>query len=613
MIYTFSGNDDDVAGVTGMGGDWHRGATMTNDNVSDGSGVIEVWYALDAAGGSKSLTVNSASGGWQAWVTEYSGVDPTNGFVSATSNFGSSDDPSVSLSGSSGDLVVVGSNVVGTFSSNPASPWSEGDDSDDFNNTFGRTAVYRVLTSSGSVTADWSATSSGDWGAVGIVLVPTHQAASGIRYVTDGSTQSGDSGLESGQAGQVFPQDSIPGDSLVAVIYTFGGNTDDISSLSGMGGDWQRAASMSNDDASDNEGDTEVWYALDVTGGSKDLTVTGATGGWVAWVGEYSGVDPTDGFVSAATGYGNSTAPSVTFDSVPAGDLVVAGGSTEGSFSSSPFSPWVEGDMADDFNNGFGGTAAYQIRASSGSATATWGSYSSNNWGAVGLILAPTSGSRGGGDTMQYVYDVLGRKVCEASPDATSAGVNCPAPDDSRVPGTTTWTYDADSEMMSETDPVGNTTDYDYDGDGNQTEVTDGLGNVTKTIYDADDRVSSVTQGYGTDFASVTSYTYDIIPDDCPSDPTGTTYCAEVENASLRDDHELLQRVGRADRGDSTQHDRRGRYDLFIRPGRKPRDQDRRSGHDDVHLRRRRPAGECELLRRPVRHVHPFRRYLQLR
>jgi RHS repeat-associated protein len=119
--------------------------------------------------------------------------------------------------------------------------------------------------------------------------------------------------------------------------------------------------------------------------------------------------------------------------------------------------------------------------------------------------------------------------VCEASPDATSAGVDCPD-SDSRVPGTTTSVYNDDSEVTSETDPDGNTTDYEYDSDGNQTEVTDPLENVTMTTYDADDRVSTVTQGYGSGSASTTTYTYDIIPDDCPSDTYGTTYCAQTEN-----------------------------------------------------------------------------------
>jgi RHS repeat-associated protein len=528
LIYTFSGNDDDIAGVTGMGGVWHRGATMSNDNANDDSGVIEVWYALDVAGGSKSLTVNGAAGGWQAWVGEYSGVDPVNGFVSGSSNYGDSTSPSVSLTGSSGDLVVVGANVVSSFSSSPSSPWSEGDSGDDFNNTFGRTAAYRVLSASGSVTADWTASASDDWGAVGILLQPSGQAASGIRYVTDGSTQSGDSGLDSGQSTTVLPSDSIPGDALVAVIYTYSGNADDVSSVSGLGGDWHRAASMSNDDTSDNEGDVEVWYALDISGGYKDLNVTGATGGWIGWVGEYSGVDPTDGFVSASSDYGNSDTPGVPL-TVPSGDLAVTGANTEGSFSFSPFSPWVEVDQADDFSNGQGDTAAYEVATSSGTATATWGSYTANGWAAAGVVLAPSSGSRGGGDTTEDVYDVLGRKVCEASPDATTAGVDCPD-SDTYVPGTSTWSYDADSEVASETDPDGNTTDYDYDADGNQTEVTDPLGNVTKSAYDADDRVISVTQGYGTDSASTTSYTYDIAPDDCPTDSTGTTYCTESEN-----------------------------------------------------------------------------------
>jgi RHS repeat-associated protein len=528
LIYTFSGNDDDVTGVTGMGGSWHRAATTTNNNASDDSGVIEVWYALDVAGGSRSLTVNGASGDWQAWVAEFSGVDPVNGFVAATSNYGSSTSPSVTLDGSDGDVAVVGSNVVGQFSASPASPWSEGDSSDDFTNTFGRTAAYRVLSSTGSVSADWTATSSADWGAVGLILAPTYSAQSGIQYVTDGSTQSEESGYASGQTVPILPENSIPGDAVVAVIYTFNGNADDVDSITGLGGDWQRAASETNDGTSDNGGDIEVWYALDISGGSNTITVNGATGGWTGWVGEYSGVDPVNGFVSGYANSGNSDDPSVSM-SVSSGDLAVAGANAYADFAASPYTPWVEGDMADDFADLEGDTAAYDLATSTGTVTPTWSTDGGAEWAVAGIVLAPSSGPRGGADTTQDVYDVLGRKVCEASPEATSAGVYCPD-SDTYVPGTATWAYDADSEVTSETDPDGNSTSIDYDADGNQTEETDGLGNVTKTAYDADDRVTSSTQGYGTGSASEMSYAYDITPGDCPTDPTGTTYCTQTTN-----------------------------------------------------------------------------------
>ncbi|MGA2037590.1 MAG: IPT/TIG domain-containing protein, partial [Acidimicrobiales bacterium] len=133
-------------------------------------------------------------------------------------------------------------------------------------------------------------------------------------------------------------------------------------------------------------------------------------------------------------------------------------------------------------------------------------------------------------DTTKAVYDVDGREVCEASPNATAAGVSCPAAGQPRVADTTTWVYDADGQVTTETDPDNNTTSYLYDADGNQTRVTDALGKVTKTTYDPDDRVITTTSGYGTSAASMTTSTYDIAPASCPSAPAGTTYCTQSTN-----------------------------------------------------------------------------------
>jgi RHS repeat-associated protein len=130
-------------------------------------------------------------------------------------------------------------------------------------------------------------------------------------------------------------------------------------------------------------------------------------------------------------------------------------------------------------------------------------------------------------NTTSFVYDGLGRRVCKASPTATAGGVQCPAAGQPRVAGTTTWSYDPDSEMVATTDPLGNTTNYSYDPDGNQTQVTDPRGNVTKTTYDADSRKISVVAGFGTSSAATTSYSYDISPGSgsCSSAVSGATYC----------------------------------------------------------------------------------------
>jgi YD repeat-containing protein len=451
------------------------------------------------------------------------------------------------------------------------------------------------------------------------LLAPTYQAASGIRYVSDGSTQSGGSQFASGQSAQVLPQDSIPGDALVAFIYSQAGDADDVTSVSGLGGDWHQAASETNDgdDEDDSPGELEVWYALDVSGGSEDLTVNETTGDWIAWVGEYSGVDPSEGFVSANTESGNSHAPDVTVD-VDSGDLAVVGASANGLFTASPYSSWVLGSSAGDFSPFGGATTAYQVAGSDGSVDASWAGarLSPGNppvdWATIGIVLAPSSDSRGGGDTTDYAYDELGRLVCEAPPDATSAGVGCPD-DDTRVPGTTTWAYDDDSEVTSETDPDGNTTDYSYDADGNQTEVTDGLGNITKTTYDADDRISTVTQGYGTDSASTTSNTYDITPDDCPADVTGTTYCTQVENGLSETTTDYYNSVNEVIEQDPPNTSDETPTTYTYDPVGERRDDDERIRDRQLQLRPGQPTRGGQLHGRAVGNVYTSSRRLHLR
>lgn len=151
--------------------------------------------------------------------------------------------------------------------------------------------------------------------------------------------------------------------------------------------------------------------------------------------------------------------------------------------------------------------------------------YTYDSQGDVATVT--THPSSGVNDTTAFVYDQLGRKVCETSPDATALGVQCPAVGQPRVSDTTTWIYNADGNITSRTDPRGKETDYGYDGDGNQTLLTDPNGNVTKTNYDADSRKSSVIAGYGTSSAATTSYNYDVQPGTgaCSSSVTGATYC----------------------------------------------------------------------------------------
>ena len=151
--------------------------------------------------------------------------------------------------------------------------------------------------------------------------------------------------------------------------------------------------------------------------------------------------------------------------------------------------------------------------------------YTYDSYGDVATTTTHPSSSTS--NTTSYVYDVLGQEVCEASANATVARVSCPGAGQPRTGDTTTYAYDADGELTSETDPLGNTTTSAYDADGNQTQVTDPLGNVTLTTYDADGRTTQVTTGYGSSVASTTTYAYDIAPGSgaCVASVAGATYC----------------------------------------------------------------------------------------
>jgi RHS repeat-associated protein len=130
-------------------------------------------------------------------------------------------------------------------------------------------------------------------------------------------------------------------------------------------------------------------------------------------------------------------------------------------------------------------------------------------------------------DTTAFVYDAVGEVVCEALPNATAAGVSCPAAGASRSADTITTAYDAGGQVVSVADANGHTTAYAYDGDGNRTRVTDASGNVTTSAFDGDNRITAKTVGAGTPAAATTSYVYDVAAGSsgCPS-AAGVVYCA---------------------------------------------------------------------------------------
>jgi RHS repeat-associated protein len=63
---------------------------------------------------------------------------------------------------------------------------------------------------------------------------------------------------------------------------------------------------------------------------------------------------------------------------------------------------------------------------------------------------------------------------------------------------TTSFTYDADGRLLTQTDPAGRTMSTTYDADGNKLTSSDGAGHTTTNTYDLADRLTSTTGPDGT-------------------------------------------------------------------------------------------------------------------
>ncbi|MHB8290291.1 MAG: RHS repeat-associated core domain-containing protein [Acidimicrobiales bacterium] len=146
--------------------------------------------------------------------------------------------------------------------------------------------------------------------------------------------------------------------------------------------------------------------------------------------------------------------------------------------------------------------------------------YVYNTYGQVGLMFVhPTSGTTDG--VQVGAYDSLGEKVCQGSAADTSQKIYCDG--STRVPGTTSWTYNADGQVLTYTNGLTKTTTDAYDipeGTGLCTAsitgaaycdtVVDPTGNTTVTYYDQTGRKVGVVTGAGTPSASTTATAYQV-------------------------------------------------------------------------------------------------------
>ena len=128
-------------------------------------------------------------------------------------------------------------------------------------------------------------------------------------------------------------------------------------------------------------------------------------------------------------------------------------------------------------------------------------------------------------NTAESSYDADGELVCREGAVKRATGTHCPTPGSSTPAGATSATYNADGQISTTTDSLGQTTSSGYDANGNHTTFTDARGLLTTTAFDPDNRATSVTAGTGTATPLTSQTTYDI--------PIGTGTCTATIPAAV--------------------------------------------------------------------------------
>lgn len=122
------------------------------------------------------------------------------------------------------------------------------------------------------------------------------------------------------------------------------------------------------------------------------------------------------------------------------------------------------------------------------------------------LVATSTDGK---GQSASDSYDALGQLTGLSCADGSSIGyaydANGNVVSETDSTGTTTYSYDALNQLTQEKLPNGNTVTYTYDPAGNLLSKADGGGTVTYS-YDVNDRLTGVTEPSG----AKTSFAYDV-------------------------------------------------------------------------------------------------------
>lgn len=166
---------DAVSSVTGCGGTWQRAySVLQNDD-------YEIWYCLNATGGSTAITVTLSEGsGYWAQATEWSG-NLTSVIAVLSGSTGPSIDQVVGWTPeAAGNPIVILAATDDAYNSFSGSPWSD-ENAGLFTLADGQDVAWTVSTSASPFSATWVQPGSVSYMSIGIEL--GYAAIAGLQIV----------------------------------------------------------------------------------------------------------------------------------------------------------------------------------------------------------------------------------------------------------------------------------------------------------------------------------------------------------------------------------------------------------------------------------------------